>query len=229
LKYGLWFENDKISIMVKSKAWNWDISVAAQWEEPAGEIYPILNRWKTKKYENILDLGCGIGRHSVLFAQNEFKVSATDLGKEGLEKLEEMAGKLKLTIEINHADMVSLPYKDSEFDCILAFHSIYHQDDEGIRKVISEIKRVLKPGGEAFVTFNSKNGTSFNSADVKRISGNTIVKTHGHEEGIPHYYANKEEVEELLKDFEIIEFSHKEEYYPDYIGAHFFVLLNKRK
>ena len=124
--------------------------------------------------------------------------------------------------------MVDLPYNDGEFDCLIAFHAIYHQDDEGIKKVISEIKRVLKPGGEAFITFNSQNGTSYKASDVTRVTKNTIIKTHGHEEGIPHYYATKEDVERLLSDFEILEIFQKEEYYPDYIGAHYFVLAKKK-
>jgi len=214
--------------MIKSKAWNWDAYSKPWWEEPAGEVYPLLNRWKNKKFSKFLDLGCGIGRHSILFAQHGFHVSALDLGKEGLEKLRDLAKKLKLPINIKHADMIKLPYKDSAFDCILAFHSIYHQDDEGIKKVIGEMKRVLKREGEAYITFNSKNGSVFNSPDVKRISGNTVMKTEGHEAGIPHFLASKEDIELLLKDFKILEISYKEEYYPDYLSAHYFVLAQKK-
>lgn len=130
-------------------------------------------------------------------------------------------------MDIKRADMINLPYKDESFDAVLAFHAIYHQNDEGIEKVVNEIKRVLKPGGEAYITFNSKAGTYFKSEDVERISDNTIIKTQGHEAGIPHFYADKKQVENLLKDFKILEFFHKEEYYGNYIGAHYFVLAQK--
>ena len=214
--------------MIKSKPWNWDIvSAGPWWLEPASEVYPLISRWKSKGFKKFLDLGCGLGRHSILFAKEGFDVSATDLGKEGLEKLKNRAKEQGLPIEIKLADMVSLPYEDSSFDCLLAFHTIYHQDDEGIKKVIREIKRVLKDKGEAFITFNSKENSTFKDRGAKRISDNTLIKTKGHEAGIPHYYADKTDVENLLKDFKIRELFYKEEPYSEYTSTHFFVLVQK--
>lgn len=215
--------------MIKSKGWNWnwDISITPWWEEPAGEVCSILTSWKKQGFKKFLDLGCGIGRHSILFAQNDFDVFSLDLGKEGIEKLIKYAKENKLIIHTEVKDMISLPYKDSFFDCLLAYHAIYHQDDAGIIKVISEIKRVLKKGGEAYITFNSQNSSAYRSDGAKRLTENTIIKTKGHETDIPHFYASKEDVKRLLKGFEIKEFSYKEEYYPDYTGAHYFVLVKK--
>ena len=214
--------------MLKSKPWNWEIADAARWSDPADEVYSLVSRWKRLGFKKILDLGCGVGRHSVLFAENGFSVSATDFGKEGLEKLAIIAKEKKLRIEIKHADMILLPFKDSSFDCLLAYHVIYHQDDLGIVQVIKEIRRVLKKGGEAYVTFNSKNCSAFKAEDVKRISKNTIVKTSGHEAGIAHYYASKKDVEKLLEGFENLEFSYRENYYPDYTSAHYFTLVKNK-
>jgi len=215
--------------MVKSKAWNWNIAFAPWWEEPATEVYSLLKRWQKQSFKKILDLGCGIGRHAVLFSENGFEVNACDLSKEGIEKLNKLIKAHNLSITTEISDMLSLPYNNKSFDGLVAFHTIYHTDDIGIKKTINEIDRVLIKGGEAFITFNSKNSPDFKSADNKHLSENTIVKTKGHEAGIPHYYTSKEEVEELLKGFEIIEFSYKEEYWPEYTGAHYFVLVKKKR
>jgi 2-polyprenyl-3-methyl-5-hydroxy-6-metoxy-1,4-benzoquinol methylase len=43
-----------------------------------------VNRWKDKNYKSFLDLGCGLGRHSLLFAQSGFKVSSFDLSEEAV-------------------------------------------------------------------------------------------------------------------------------------------------
>ncbi|MDP3917801.1 MAG: class I SAM-dependent methyltransferase [Candidatus Woesebacteria bacterium] len=215
--------------MIKSKAWNWNIASAPQWEEPAPEVFPLLRRWQKQGFKKLLDLGCGIGRHSILFSENNFEVDACDLSAEGIDKLNILATKNSLSMSTKVCDMLSLPYSDKTFDCLIAFHAIYHSDDEGIQKTISEIKRILKSGGEAFITFNSKNNSAFKNPDNKHLSDSTIVKIQGHEAGIPHYYASKQDVENLLKDFEIIEFSYKEEYLldQDYTGAHYYVLLKK--
>ena len=215
--------------MIKSKAWNWTVVSAYWWEEPAPESYPLLTRWQRQGFNKLFDLGCGIGRHATLFAKNGFKVSASDLSQDGIKKLNDIIKQKNLDITTKVADMLSLPYKDGSFDCLIAFHAIYHTDDSGIRKTISEIKRVLKREGEAFITFNSQNSSAYKDQDNKHLTKNTIVKSGGHEAGIPHYYATKDDIEKLLVSFEIIEFSYKEEYYSDYTGAHYFVLIKNSK
>lgn len=215
--------------MIKSKAWDWDVALAPQWEDPAPEVYPLLNRWHKQKLKKLLDLGCGVGRHALLFSKYGFEVSACDLSKEGVDKLNTLTKKSGLTIATKVCDMLFLPYEGNSFDCLIAFHAIYHSDDEGIQKIIIEIKRVLRIGGEAYITFNSKNSSAFKNPDNKHLSSSTIVKTTGHETGIPHYYASKQDVELLLKGFKIVEFSYKEEYWQeqDYTGAHYFILVKK--
>ena len=213
--------------MIKSKAWNWNIALAPHWEEPAPEVYPLLNRWHKQNFKKLFDLGCGVGRHALFFSKYGFEVSACDLSKEGIDKLDTLAKESSLSVTTKVCDMLSLPYEDSSFDCLIAYHAIYHTDDEGIHKVINEIKRILKAGGEAYITFNTKNGSSFKDPDGKHLTDNTVIKTKGHEAGIPHYYASKQDVELLLKDFEIVEFSYKEEYWQDYLGTHYFVLIKK--
>lgn len=219
---------ENVEQMIKSKAWNWKVADASWWNEPAPEVYPLLNRWRKLGFKKLLDLGCGIGRHSILFAKSGFKVDATDFSRDGIEKLNKLAKTKNMDITTKVADMISLPYKDSSFDCLVAFHAIYHTDNAGIKKVISEIGRVLKTGGEAFISFVSKNASAYKDPANKHLTENTIVKTKGHEAGIPHYFSNKDNVQQLIKSFELIEFSYKEEYYPDSTNAHYFVLVRRK-
>lgn len=215
--------------MIQSKAWNWNISNSLYWQEAASEVYPLIYRWKNQNLNKFLDLGCGVGRHALLFAANGFDVTASDLSADGIVKLNESANKANLKIVTAVADMVNLPYTDASFDCLIAYHAIYHTDDEGIKKVISEIKRILSKNGEAFITFNSQSNSAFSDPNNKHLSDNTIVKTAGHEAGIPHYYTTKNDIESLLSDFEFVEFSQKEYLSnPNYVSAHFNVLVKKK-
>ncbi|MFA6602732.1 MAG: class I SAM-dependent methyltransferase [Candidatus Shapirobacteria bacterium] len=216
--------------MLQSKPWNWNVADSEYWQTAASEVYPLVSRWKKLNLTRLLDLGCGVGRHALLFASNGFKVSATDLSAEGIEKLNQHAQSNNLQIDTQVADMIALPYANNSFDCLIAYHAIYHQDDQGIKKVISEINRVLTPGGEAFITFNSQSNSAFSDPNNTHLSPNTIIKNSGHESGIPHFYATKGGIEQLLTGFNIVEFSHKEEYYqddPNYVAAHYFVLVKK--
>ncbi len=214
--------------MIKSKAWNWKIAKAPWWERPSSSVYPLIKRWQEEGFKKFLDLGCGLGRHSILFAQKGFEVEAFDLSKSGIEDLKETIKKQKLPIRLTVGDMLSLPYKDDSVDCLLAYHVIYHTDELGIKRIISEIKRVLKPNGEFFLDFNSKNSSAFKNKKNKHIGRNLLFKTESHEIGIPHYYSDKKEVENLLKDFEIIKIEYKEKTFPDnYQSAYYFVLGKK--
>ncbi len=211
----------------QSKSWNWDNINNQEWEESAQEVYPVMNRWKSKGYKKVLDLGCGVGRHSILLAENGFDVYARDLSQQGIDRLNKIIDRNKLKIITTVSDMLDTPYDPEQFDAVIAFKSIYHTDDKGIRRVLDNISKILKIGGEALITFNSKNSWSFKNSD-NFISDNTIMKTLGHESGIPHFYANKKDIEGLLENFEIEKFWYTEQYWPnDMSTSHYFTLIKK--
>jgi ubiquinone/menaquinone biosynthesis C-methylase UbiE len=213
--------------MVESKSWNWDIVTDDFWNIPSEDVYYYLFKWKKLGFKTFLDLGCGLGRHSIFFAENGFNVYSFDLSESGLEKFIEQTKKNKLSINIKLGDMLSLPYENNYFDCILAYHSIYHTDSFGIKQVISEINRVLRKNGEAFLTFNSKNNPSFLKSSNKIMDKNTVIKTEGNEMNIPHYYVNIEDIKKLLIDFKIITIRQIEDIWDENSSWHYFVNIKK--
>ncbi|HOO76209.1 MAG TPA: hypothetical protein PLS66_13005, partial [Tepiditoga sp.] len=66
-----------------SKAWDWKEVKDKIWYEPSEESYYLLKRWQN--FNTFLDLGCGLGRHSVLFAENNFETYALDLSEYAVE------------------------------------------------------------------------------------------------------------------------------------------------
>lgn len=213
---------------MNSKAWNWKDCSNPYWKEPAPEVYYLANRWNDNGLKRLLDLGCGIGRHSIFFSIIGFDVYSYDLSEDGVMKLKETAKEIKLKVNTRTVDMAHLPYDKDFFNFVLAYHVIYHSDRAGTEKVISEIQRVLTVGGEAYITFNSKNNPSFKNHKNTVIDENTIIKTEGVEAGIPHYYVDEQEIRRLLSDFEIVKFNHVEEIGKDWRSWHYFVLVRKR-
>ncbi|MHC1750895.1 MAG: class I SAM-dependent methyltransferase [Cellulosilyticaceae bacterium] len=214
-----------------SKAWDWRKEVNSIWLNPSEESYYISNRWAQMGYENILDFGCGLGRHSIYFAKQGFKVSAFDLSEEGTNYLANWAKEEALNINIKTADMLNLPYEENTFDAIFAYHVISHTDTKGMVRILGEIHRVLKPGGEIYLTLCSKETWSFKDSGYPKLDENTVIKTEeGPEEGIPHFYVTLEDTIRLLKEFEIEKIRHTDDCY--FAGAkqnskHYFILAKK--
>ena len=212
---------------IASRAWTWDDEESAFWEDPADEVVPVALRWKRQGRSTVLDLGCGIGRHSILFAEMGFAVDAYDLSAEGVRKTDLAASKRDLEVRTQIGDMLALPYADASFDALLALHVIYHTDMQGLQRVIGEIKRVLRPGGEVFITFNERSSPAFSVQSNRVVDAWTVVKTEGIEAGVPHTYVGKDDVAVLLEGFRIIRVQLITDYYDDTYANHFYIRAEK--
>lgn len=80
-----------------SKEWDWSKENNSIWLSPSEESYYVVQRWKEKGYKRILDFGCGLGRHSVLFAKEGYCVNAFDLSVEATEYLKYWAEEEQLS------------------------------------------------------------------------------------------------------------------------------------
>jgi len=128
-------------------------------------------------------------------------------------------------------DMHSLPYSDNYFDCFFENHTIRHTDSAGLKKTISEIERVLKPGGEAYLTFLSKDSTEFIDKWWPEMDKNTMISQNPAEKGIPHFYADLSDLHELLAGFDIYNIEHRMMFFED--GAakqgHYYINARRKK
>ena len=189
------------------------------WLDPCEESYYYAEKWKREGRKSILDLGCGLGRHSVLFAKYGFKVTAVDISEEALAHLKKLSKELGTEICCRRADMEALPFADDAFDCIFAMHSAGHADSKGMDLVMSEIKRTLKPDGTVFMTLNSKETWTYAESGLPKVDDNTVIKTDGPEQGVPHYFVDKEDIKRLFSDFELSKVRHIDDCYGDSFGG----------
>ena len=221
--------------MIESKGWNWKIVKEDKeciWKNPSIESYYLLNRWKNQGKKEFLDLGCGLGRHSILFSKNGFNVYCFDISEEAIKRTKAWAEEEKLELNYNVGDMLNLPYKDESIDAILCRNVISHTDTEGMKKVIKEIKRVLKKDGECYLTLGSKSTWGFKETDWPMIDENTKLKMEeGPEYKTPHFYVDYELLKKLFSEFKIELIKHIEEFYENdnktYSSYHYHVLIKK--
>ena len=221
--------------MTKSKGWNWKIAsddINSTWKVPSIESYYLLNRWSNLGFKDFLDLGCGIGRHTVLFAGNGFNTYGFDISKYGLDKTKEWLDSLDLSANLKEGDMLDLPYENDNFDCILCRNVISHQDTLGVKQIIKELYRVLKDKGEVYLTLGSKSTWGFKQTSWPLIDENTRLRMEeGPEYKVPHFYADYDLIKTLFKDFKIEFINHIEDFYESngktYSSFHYHVLIKK--
>lgn len=106
----------------------------------------------------ILELGCGTGdtwvRHAASLPQGA-ALHLTDFSAGMLETTKRnLAGMPNITFEV--VDIQAIPYADNSFDAVIANMMLYHVPD--LDKALSEVRRVLKPGGTFYCATYGENG-----------------------------------------------------------------------
>lgn len=221
--------------MIESKGWNWEIVKDEKnciWKNPSVESYYLLNRWKRQNKKNFLDLGCGLGRHSILFGKNDFNVYCFDISENAIKRTMQWAKEENLNLHYKIGDMLNLPYENESMDCILCRNVISHSDTEGVKKIISELKRVLKNEGECYLTLGSKDTYGFKQENWPLIDENTRLRMEeGPEYKVPHFYADYDLIKKLFAEFEIISINQNIDYYEKenklYDSYHYHILIRK--
>jgi ubiquinone/menaquinone biosynthesis C-methylase UbiE len=94
---------------------------------------------------NVLEIGAGTGVNFQYY-QAGAHVTATEPDPYMLERAKKRASEAKAAIELRQVAAEELPFPDASFDFVIDTLVLCSVSDP--RKVLSEIKRILKPGGE---------------------------------------------------------------------------------
>ena len=206
------YNNDQT---INLKGHNWGNIDPSSQLKPFDTCIYLATKWRESGYVDLLDLGTGLGRHAIYFSKQGFNVTAMDISDYAIQYLKTWAAKENQIINAGVGDMTCMNYSNESFDCILAYHVISHTDSIGIKKTISEIERVLKPNGEVYLSFCSKESIEFIENRSNKFDKNTIVCRDGLEKGIPHFFADINDIKELLVNFKIELIKHTEYFYGD--------------
>jgi ubiquinone/menaquinone biosynthesis C-methylase UbiE len=164
------------------------------------KIRKVSQVFKEKGYRNILDLGCGTGRHSLFLAQQGFDVEATDLSPTGIKIARDKAESLGLhNIRFRQHEMKKIPFMDASFDAVVCTWTIYHGTISNIGQTLSEIYRVLKQKGCLIADFLSTRDSTYGLGN--EIEKNTFVGQKPGEEDVPHHYSTTDELTYIFKMF----------------------------
>lgn len=126
----------------------------------------------------VLEVGCGVGRfiRTVGFLRPDLEPHGSDLGPTSIK----MASSYDDGVVYTLASATALPYADETFDTVILFDVLEHIPGNGPFESLTEIQRVLKPGGvfHALVPCEGQPGTLFWLLWKMRFGGDLKVR-HG--------------------------------------------------
>jgi ubiquinone/menaquinone biosynthesis C-methylase UbiE len=127
------------------------------------------NHWTNLKFENILNIGSGVGFPllNICLSKRKSKVISVDISHKTLEYCRGISKKIEVDPFLVQCDGEFLPFKDCSFDAITGNAIIHHIPDT--QKIANEIYRLLKPNGICIITGEStKKGANINN-NIKRF------------------------------------------------------------
>ncbi|MCB0084373.1 MAG: methyltransferase domain-containing protein [Caldilineaceae bacterium] len=100
----------------------------------------------------VLDAGCGTGGFLPLMTDlvgREGKVSAIDLAPENIAVIEarQAQSQWPAPVSTRVGSMFDMPYEDNSFDAVWSANTTQYFTDEELLKMLSEFRRVVRPGG----------------------------------------------------------------------------------
>ncbi len=151
----------------------------ADWLDPHPAVAAIMPQLRARGARRVLDLGCGVGRHALMFAEHGFAVDAIDGSANGLAVLRETAATRGVMLGLHEGLADALPFPDRSFDYVLSWNVIHHGTLGDLGRRLGEIWRVLKPGGLTQVTVLSTRDANYGIG--RAIAPDTFIRDRNEE------------------------------------------------
>jgi SAM-dependent methyltransferase len=128
-----------------------------RWSDAPAEVDKIVTLLGLQVGMTVLDLCCGVGRHSLEFARRGFHVTGLDRTRAYLEQAARQASAESLAIDWIHQDMRTWRRPET-FDAVVnLFTSFgYFEDQEQDREVVRNVYHSLKAGGAFLIDVMGK-------------------------------------------------------------------------
>ena len=161
---------------LKTSEFNHFETLADEWWDPDGKfkilhsLTPIRIKYiKNKLFEkkqlikfskkslsnfDILDLGCGGGLVCEPLARLGANITGIDFVKQNIIAAKKHAKKSNTNIEYLHQDINNLKFK-KKYDAVLILEVLEHIEDW--KKIIINVKKLLKPGGKIIISTINRN------------------------------------------------------------------------
>ena len=145
-----------------------------RWAEAPAEVERVIALLGLQPPAAVLDLGCGVGRHSLELARRGFRVTGVDRTAIYVEEARQRAAAEELDLELLVGDMREFA-RDASFDAALSMLTSfsYFEDAAENQRVLRNAHRSLRPGGKLIIEMMGKENLAriFQEKDWHEIPG----------------------------------------------------------
>jgi SAM-dependent methyltransferase len=182
-------ERGGVTDMGGDKAWHeeesfWEIAgpvlfTEQRWQYAPREVGAMVSLLGLSPGQRVLDLCCGVGRHSLEFARRGFRVTGVDRTAAYLEEARTRAEEEGLEIELVQEDMRTFVRAEA-FDAVINYFTSfgYFDDEEEQRRVLANAYGSLRPGGALLMDMMGKEilARVFTERDWREEDGKLILE-----------------------------------------------------
>lgn len=153
--------------------------------------------------KRVLDFGCGTGQNAIAAAKKGYCVTAVDYAKTCLDKLNCLAEKKQILINVVQNNGLKVPLEDKSFDIILAWGSVFLNTRDKVVALLKELNRVMESGGSILIECRTQEDDAYQNAGCyvkeglcKVIEENCYLDSNG----ILRYYPSVQEIKAILSE-----------------------------
>lgn len=128
---------------------------------------PVLVDFNGFKDKRLLDVGCGLGNDLSRFARGGAIVTGIDFAPRAIELAQANFSQRELEGQFHIMDGEALEFPDASFDVVYC-HTVLHFTPHP-QRMIAEIHRVLRPGGQAILMTVNRNSWLFRLQKLMKV------------------------------------------------------------
>jgi ubiquinone/menaquinone biosynthesis C-methylase UbiE len=112
----------------------------------------VYNRLLPLDGAQIIELGCGAAAHTRAIAESGRPAAILACEVDTIQHEKNLAITDLPTVTFCHAGAEAIPAEDASADIVMMFKSLHHVPLDAMNQAMQEIRRVLKPGGLAYIS-----------------------------------------------------------------------------
>ena len=157
---------------------------------------------------SVLEIGCGPGANIWFLHREGYRVAGIDGSATAIQKAAQRIDRENhdlnpLSPDLQVGNFVSLPWEDCSFDVVVDIFALYANTAEVIDQALSQVFRVLKPGGRFYSKMWGTNTSGYKQGrEIEPYTFDDILHGPCFNMGVTHFF-DEAEIKRKFEAFDI--------------------------